>query len=164
MARLLTQKAVDGLRETSRRAVVQGGGPEKFQHSTRLNQSQLSKCWTHVHDPSRKSQQVMAIDVAVEADMEAGAPVILGEMARLEGYRLERDDFEESGKGGLGIADIGTFQAAFHALSQSMMDAAADGKVDAREAADILEHFAKFLRVAHVVECKAHDCDDGGEV
>lgn len=162
MARLLTQKAVDGLRETSRRAVVQGGGPEKFQHSTRLNQSQLSKCWTR--DPDRKNQIVMAIDVAVEADMEAGAPVILGEMARLEGYRLERDDFEDAGKGGLDIADIGTFQAAFHALSQSMMDAAADGHVDAREAADILEHFAKFLRVAHSVECKAHDCDDGGEV
>ncbi|TCT34684.1 hypothetical protein [Martelella mediterranea] len=162
MQRLLAQKAVDGLREASRRAVVQGGGPERFQYVTRLNQSQLSKCW--ICDPSRKNQLVMAVDVAVEADMEAGAPVILGEMARLEGYRLERDDFEEAGKGGLGIADIGTFQAAFHALSQSMMDAAADGHVDAREAADILEHFAKFLRVAHAVECKAHDCDDGGEV
>ncbi|WP_180901738.1 hypothetical protein [Martelella soudanensis] len=159
MQRLLAQKAVDGLREASRRSVVQGGGPERFQYVTRATQGQLSKCWTH--DPSRKTQHVMAIDVAVEADMEAGAPVIVGEMARLQGYRLVRDDQPDSA-GRLGIADIGVFQDAFHALSQSMIQAVADGKVDPREAAEILEKYASFMRVAHTVESKAHGCE--GEV
>ncbi|WP_292055046.1 hypothetical protein [Martelella sp.] len=160
MQRLLAQKAVDGLREASRRSVVQGGGPERFQYVTRVTQGQLSKCWTH--DPSRKTQLVMAIDVAVEADLEAGAPVIVGEMARLQGYRLVRDDGADSAAGGLGIADIGAFQDAFHALSQSMIQAVADGKVDPREAAEILEKYANFMRVAHTVESKTHGCD--GEV
>ncbi|AJY47057.1 hypothetical protein [Martelella endophytica] len=160
MERLLTQRAVDGLREASRRSVVQGGGPEKFQYSTRVKQSLISKCWSH--DPSRKGQTVMAIDVAVEADMEAGAPVIVSEMARLLGYRLVRDDGVDSAGGGLDIADIGAFQEAFHALSQSMIQAVADGKVDPREAAEILEKYANFMRVAHAVESKTHGCE--GEV
>ena len=158
MERLLGHKALSGLREASRRSVVQGGGPERFQYVTRVNQGQLSKYWTH--DPMRKQQLVMPIDVAVEADMEAETPVIVGEMARLLGYRLVRDDSALKDAGEIEIGDIGQFQEAAHALSQTVLGAIADGHVDRREGLAILDRCMDMLRQTYAMASKAQGGED----
>ncbi|WP_176086912.1 hypothetical protein [Martelella sp. HB161492] len=159
MQRLLGARACDGLRETTRRSVVQGGGPERFQYVTRVNQGQLSKYWTF--DPDRRSQLFMPIDIAIEADMEAGAPIIVGEMARQLGYRLVRDEDVAGPSGELGHEDLLAFEEAAHRVIQTVLRSVADGHVDRGEGADILEKVALLLRYAGILQQKAESARRG---
>ncbi len=71
------------LKASTRRAVDMAGGGDSFQHMTRVNGGQLSKYGSQAEEKS-----FMPIDVAVEADLEANSPIIVGAMAGILGYKL----------------------------------------------------------------------------
>ncbi|MDK4713013.1 phage regulatory CII family protein [Rhizobium sp. CNPSo 4039] len=71
------------LKASTRRAIDMAGGGESFQHMTRVNGGQLSK-----YGSQSEEKSFMPIDVAVEADLEANSPIIVGAMAEMLGYKL----------------------------------------------------------------------------
>ena len=83
--RSISDKEQLSLKAATRRALDMAGGQDAFQHMTRVRQAALSKYGSPAEDCADK---YMPIDVAVEADMEAGTPIITGKMAELLGYKL----------------------------------------------------------------------------
>ncbi len=73
------------LKAATRRSVDMAGGGDALQHVTRVRASYLSKCGSAGEDNADK---YLPIDVATEADMEAGSPIILTAMADILGYRV----------------------------------------------------------------------------
>ncbi|WP_176085741.1 hypothetical protein [Martelella sp. HB161492] len=117
------------LKAVCRRAVDIVGGPENFQHCTRVGQAQLSRYTLPSPDFAK---YFMPIDVALEADLEAGMPIITAELARLQGYRLVRDDVAYDGEP-LGYRDIGELNRGVGALLNAAFEAMEDGSVDPQE-------------------------------
>lgn len=81
--RSILEQDLFALKGATEASFVLGGGLTSFQHFTRVGVANLSKY------ASRNDEQFIPIDVAVEADKRAGAPVILSEAARQLGFRLE---------------------------------------------------------------------------
>lgn len=71
------------LKAAVRRSVDMAGGGDSLQHVTRVNAAQLSK-----YGSQSEEKSFMPIDVAVEADTEAGTPIILTAMAEMLGYQV----------------------------------------------------------------------------
>lgn len=83
--RSISDKEQLSLKAATRRALDMAGGQDAFQHMTRVKQAALAKYGSTAEECADK---FMPIDVAVEADMEAGSPIIIGKMAKLLGFRL----------------------------------------------------------------------------
>lgn len=83
--RSISDKQSLALKAATRRALDLAGGGDNFQHVTRIKAGNLSKYGSPNDDNADK---FMPIDVAVEADQEAGAPIILTAMAEMIGYRV----------------------------------------------------------------------------
>jgi hypothetical protein len=83
--RTISDKQGLTLKAATRRAVDMAGGGDAFQHVTRIRAAQLSKCGSTGAD---NAATFLPIDVAVEADMEAGSPIILSAMAEALGYQV----------------------------------------------------------------------------
>lgn len=131
------------LKAATRRAIKAAGGGDSFAHVTRVSESQLSKYGlaTEEHEDA-----FIPVDVALEADLEAGTPVIASALAAAQGFRLVRDgDARDSRL--LGFADISEIGVAFAAFQARMHEALADdGRVDEGERRKILRDFDKFMR------------------
>ena len=93
------------------------------------------------------------IDVALEADIEAGAPIITEMMAKLQGYRLVRET-EDVSETGLTHRDISILNAELGDVSRMAIEALDDGKIDARERKDLLSELADLKKQLAVVEGK----------
>ncbi len=83
--RSISDKQQLTLKAATRRAVDMAGGGDSFQHVTRARGPQLSRYGSTSEDNLDK---FIPIDVAVEADQEAGAPIILSAMAEMLGYKV----------------------------------------------------------------------------
>jgi hypothetical protein len=83
--RSISDKQGKTLKAATRRSVDMAGGGDAFQHATRVNAASLSK---YVSPNEDNAKNFMPIDVAVEADMEAGSPIILAAMAEMLGCRV----------------------------------------------------------------------------
>ncbi|UTV37620.1 hypothetical protein MYG64_04700 [Ensifer adhaerens] len=81
--RTISDKQGLTLKAATRRSVDMAGGGDALQHVTRVRASYLSKCGSAGEDNADK---YLPIDVATEADMEAGSPIILTAMADILGY------------------------------------------------------------------------------
>jgi len=73
------------LKAATRRAIEIAGGARSFAAVTRIKEGNLSK---YGSPNEEHAETFMPIDVAVEADMEAGSPIILSAMAEMLGYKL----------------------------------------------------------------------------
>lgn len=73
------------LKAATRRSVDMAGGGDALQHVTRVKAGNLSKYGSANEENEDK---FMPIDVAVESDLEAGAPIILTAMAEILGYQV----------------------------------------------------------------------------
>jgi hypothetical protein len=80
--RVISDKQALALKAATRRAVDMAGGSDSFQHVTRVGQGQLSKYGLTGED---HQSSFMPIDIALEADLEAGSPVIIEKLAALMG-------------------------------------------------------------------------------
>lgn len=83
--RSISDKQQMTLKAATRRAVDMAGGGDSFQHVTRAKGYALSR---YGSTNEENLDKFMPIDVAVEADIEAGSPIIAAAMAEMLGYRL----------------------------------------------------------------------------
>lgn len=83
--RSATPDELKALKAASRQAVRAAGGGASFQHATRIREARISTCCSSADD---LMDDFLPLDVALEADREAGKPIILELMARLQGFSL----------------------------------------------------------------------------
>jgi hypothetical protein len=138
------------LKAATRRAIDMAGGSDSFEHVTRVRQGQLSKYGLAGEE---HAATFAPIDVALEADIEAGAPIITEMMAKLQGYRLVRET-EDVPETGLTHRDISILNAELGDVSRMAIEALDDGKIDARERKDLLSELADLKKQLAVVEGK----------
>ncbi|TPW28588.1 hypothetical protein FJU08_17445 [Martelella alba] len=131
------------LKAATRRAIKAAGGSDSFAHVTRVSVAQLSKYGLASED---HTETFVPIDIALEADLEAGAPIIASELARLQGFRLVRAADEDAGHK-LAFRDISSIGLTFSNFQKAMHDALADdGSVDDAERQVIQRHGDKMAR------------------
>lgn len=119
----------NALKSAARSALSLIGPAKQLVAVSRISEGYLSKCM------NRDCPDFLSVDVALEADRLAGAPVIVSAMADLLGFRLVPVDGEASSafdaaKGLDHVADA-------VAMAQSMREAAADGRIDELERREI---------------------------
>lgn len=148
--RIISEREGLALKAATRRAVEMAGGSDSFSLVTRVGQGQLSKygLTTEEHAAS-----FMPIDIALEADKEAGAPVIVERMAALLGYRLVKAD-GEAPRDGLALADVARLSARVGTLCETTADALADGHVSPGEERDIQREIFKIKAQIAKIEAK----------
>jgi len=131
------------LKAATRRAVKSAGGGDSFAHVTRVSESQLSK---YGLASDEHQDAFIPVDVALEADVEAGSPIIATALAAAQGFRLVRNASPVDDHS-LGFADISQISVAFSSFHTRMHEALADdGRVDEAERRRILKDFDKFMR------------------
>lgn len=148
--RVISDRQAMQLKAATRRAIDMAGGSDSFEHVTRVRQGQLSKYGLAGEE---HAATFAPIDVALEADIEAGTPIITEMMAKLQGYRLVRDTADEP-ENGLTHRDISALNAELGDVSRLALEALEDGKVDARERKDLLAEIADLKRQISLVEGK----------
>ncbi|MBP0438442.1 phage regulatory CII family protein [Tianweitania sediminis] len=131
LPRNITDSEVLGLKADTRAAFDLMGGANKFALKTRVNAPQLSK-WGSPADPA-----VIDLAVAVEADRELGAPMLIAAAAALLGYRLVPESDEPEG-GALTESDARELRRHSSNLHRAIDDALEDEVVDVHERRQIL--------------------------
>lgn len=119
----------NALKSAARSALSLIGPAKQLVAVSRISEGHLSKCI------NRDLPDFLPVDVALEADRLAGAPVIVSAMADLLGFRLVPLDGEsasafDAAKGLDIVADA-------VAMAQTMREAAADGRIDELERREI---------------------------
>ncbi|PYB71290.1 phage regulatory CII family protein [Rhizobium wuzhouense] len=148
--RAVSDKDLKTLKAATRLSVTRAGGSDAFEHVTRVRQGQISK-YGLASDEHMAS--FMPIDVALEADIEGGSPVIVEAMAKLLGYRLVREDVPEP-ETGLTHRDISALNAEAGDVTRLAIEALDDGRLDAREKRDLMEQLAELKAQIAAVEGK----------
>ncbi|MDI6834863.1 MAG: hypothetical protein QMD99_03995 [Rhizobiaceae bacterium] len=124
--RAISDRIAKALKAATRRSIDMAGGPEAFQHVTRVRQGSLSKYGLpgEEHEAS-----FIPIDIALEADLEAGSPIITAELARLLGYRLVPAEAEPRAPG-LTHRDVSRLSLEFDDVRRAAAEALEDDHVD----------------------------------
>ncbi|WWT40037.1 hypothetical protein [Nostoc phage Nsp-JY10] len=148
--RVISDRDLKKLKAATRFSVDGAGGSEEFQKATRVRQGQLSK---YGLAGDEHMETFVPIDVAVEADLEAGSPIITEMMAKLQGYRLVRDE-AETPEAGLTHRDISALNAEVGDVTRLAIEALDDGKVDAREKRDLMRELTDLKAQIAVIESK----------
>ncbi|MDH6265518.1 hypothetical protein M2360_000908 [Rhizobium sp. SG_E_25_P2] len=115
-------------------------GLSAFQFLTRVKVSALSKYGSAGEE---HRDDFIPVDVAVEADRACGEPLIIGEAARMLGYRLVKDDGAEDSVSPAQVVALGaqasrTIEAAYRAVE--------DLRIDARERAELTPMLIELQR------------------
>lgn len=148
--RVISDRDLKKLKAATRFSVDGAGGSEEFQKATRVRQGQLSK---YGLAGDEHMETFVPIDVAVEADLEAGSPIITEMMAKLQGYRLVRDE-AGTPEAGLTHRDISALNAEVGDVTRLAIEALDDGKVDAREKRDLMRELTDLKAQIAVIESK----------
>jgi hypothetical protein len=149
--RHFSEKAYRSLKCVCSVAYDLAGGNTLFQHSTRVVVSQLSK-YASLNEDDEKSY--MPIDVAVDLDRAAGSPVITGTMAQLLGFRLEPLAAALADADKLSERDAHKLLAEAMDVSQALLAAFADGRIDALERKRLRVELREVIRAAEAILAK----------
>ncbi|MUZ53057.1 hypothetical protein GOZ97_07565 [Agrobacterium vitis] len=117
--RAINKDQAAALKGATRRAVQMAGTAECFQHTTRVGKAPLSNYASTSEDNAEK---FMPLDIVLEADLEAGSPVITEQLARLQGYRLVKDE-PEAAPASLDLIDLLKMDSVVSALKQVVVEA-----------------------------------------
>lgn len=148
--RAISEKQLAKLKAATRLSIERAGGSDSLALVTRVGQGQLSK-YGLARDEFMAS--FIPIDVALEADLEGGHPVIVEAMAAALGYRLVLSDVAEP-ETGLTHRDISALGAELGDVTRLALDALDDGRLDAREKHDLMEQLAELKAQIAKVEGK----------
>lgn len=148
--RSISDKQGKALKAATRRALDMAGGPESFQHATRVRQGQLSK---YAAPSEEHADSFMPLDIALEADLEAGTPIIAEQLARMQGYRLVRIEDEPVGEK-LSHRDLSALHLEFSDVVRVAHDALEDGHADEAERRRIGKEIAQLKKALAVIEGK----------
>jgi hypothetical protein len=131
MMRASSEQERHALKAATRRACQMAGGVDAFAQATRVNQPALSG-----YGSPSEPEKFMPLDIVLDCDREAGAPVIVAELARLLGYRLVLADGGADATD-VTMADLATISMDAARVQTEVAGALEDGRVSAAEAARI---------------------------
>lgn len=119
-----------------------GGGLTSFALLARVGVSTLSK-YASVSEEFRDN--VIPVDIAVEADRRAGSPIIIGEAARQLGFDLVAATGTDAAKP---VTEADAHRVLYEAtdVSRAILDAMGDGKIDALERKKIAQEAREAIR------------------
>lgn len=118
------------------RAVRRAGGPTALATQTRGTIATISR-----HAAAHDDDHYMPVDVAADADMAAGAPIILTALAAIEGYTLRRADAAVHFCPGM----VGALIRETADVSASVLEAMADGVMTPRERSAVMVEIDEAL-------------------
>lgn len=125
-----------------------GGGVTSFAFLTRVGVSTLSK---YASNGEEHGESLIPVDVAVEADMRAGSPVIVSEMARQLGFRLEPLEAQIIVADMLSEKDVLAIMDHATGVWRLAREAYADGRLDALERREIAQQLRRIIRACECV-------------
>ncbi|KAA8387350.1 hypothetical protein FOH24_13835 [Acetobacter tropicalis] len=130
-------------------AIERNGGPFALEHSSaiRVGKSQISDY------QNRNKPQVVPVDVAIELDRLAQAPLILAAMARAEGYDLIPSNLKAHG---YVPRDLAKYAKSTSEVLQVGLDSIADGEVSVAEAHEILDQINKSRIISDHIGAAMH--------
>lgn len=125
----LADDKIAALKTATHALITEVGGLEAAASVCRVGVSVLSE-----YQSRRHVDRVMPLDVAMQLEEVAGAPIVTGALARMQGYTLSRPDADVVPSVGLAVA-----QAARNtgAAAAAFLEASADGHIDATEASEM---------------------------
>ena len=135
------------LKAAVRRAVKLAGGGANAQHATRVAEPALSK-----YSSSGEPAHHCPVDIALDLDREAGAPVILSALAELQGFSLVRGRGAEAAA--FSLADVAPIASSFAATLEAVTAALADGRLDAAERRALGQHLADLLKAVTAAQAR----------
>ncbi|WP_457662851.1 phage regulatory CII family protein [Sinorhizobium medicae] len=124
-----------------------GGGLTSFALLARVGVSTLSK-YASVSPEFREN--VVPVDIAVEADRRAGSPIIIGEAAKQLGFELVPIAGQSAAKP-VTEADAHRILKETMDVAQAIIAARADGKVDSLERKEISQEAREAIRALQTV-------------
>jgi len=142
--RTISDKQALTLKAATRRSVDMAGGGDAFSRVTRIKAGNLSK---YGSPNEENAETFMPIDVAVEADMEAGSPIILSTMAEMQGYKLVLLDSASASPQSGGLSAVDALHIANEAADvvRAITTAIADGSIDGRDERDITREIDEVM-------------------
>jgi hypothetical protein len=144
--REISEKQAAMLKAVTARALKAAGGAAEVQTSTRVNEATLSKYGSLSED---NAKTFVPIDIAVEIDLLAQSPIILGAMAGLAGFALvPLDAGEEVAAKPLTVHDALVIANEAADVVKAITEALAnDGNIDGGEERVITREIDQLLRV-----------------
>lgn len=146
--RLISSEFVSTLKGATDACFRLGGGVTSFALLTRVGVSTLSK---YASNGDEHADLLIPVDVAIEADKRAGSPVIVGEMARQLGFRLEPLEQRVAVATALSEADVLAIMDKATDVWRMARQAFADGKLDALERRDLGQQLRRIMRACECV-------------
>ena len=134
--RISTDHERNALKTACRAAVHVCGPAKQITAMSRISESRISVCI------NRETEDFLPLDVAIEIDRLAGAPLIVEAMARLLGYRLVPDD-ADAAKPGFTHKDLLTLQELVLSPVRKGHAALDDNHVDPLEEREIQQGIAR---------------------
>lgn len=125
-----------------------GGGVTSLALLTRVGVSTLSK---YASNGDEHVDVLVPVDVAVEADMRAGTPVIVSEMARQLGFRLEPLEQRIAIAEALTEADVLRIMDKSADIWRMAREAFADGRLDTLERRELGQQLRRIIRACECV-------------
>jgi hypothetical protein len=143
--REISEKQCAVLKAAPARAMKLAGGAAVVQHSTRVNEATLSKYASTSPD---NDKNFVPVDVAVEIDMLAQSPIIVGAMAEMLGYRLVPNEDAAAEARPLTVHDALVIANEAADVVKAITEALAnDGEIDAAEDRIITREVDELVRV-----------------
>nr|WP_153443282.1 phage regulatory CII family protein [Sinorhizobium terangae] len=130
------------LKGATEASFVLGKGLTSFASFTRVGVSTLSK---YASGSEEFRDNVIPVDIAVEADRRAGSPIIIGEAARQLGYGLTPLAGQVQGKPLTEAAALKVMHEA-NDVSRAIVAAIADGRIDALDRKKIAHEAREAIR------------------
>ncbi|SOC46282.1 hypothetical protein SAMN05892877_12189 [Rhizobium subbaraonis] len=153
--RLISEELILSLKGVTDACYRLGGGVTSFALLTRVGVSTLVKYATlgerrgdgsHEHGAT-----LIPVDIAVEADLRAGSPIITSEMARQLGFRLEPLAERIVIEAPLSEADVLAIMDKATDVWRMARSAFADGRIDAMERRELSQQIRRIIRAAECV-------------
>ncbi len=153
--RLISEEMILSLKGVTDACYRLGGGVTSFALLTRVGVSTLVKYATlgerrddgaHEHGAT-----LIPVDIAVEADRRAGSPIIVSEMARQLGFRLEPLEVRIAIDTPLAETDVLAIMDNATDVWRMARSAFADGRIDALERRELSQQIRRIIRAAECV-------------
>ena len=141
----VSDEEIDAIKRHSKRFVELAGGPEFFAPVSRVQKAALSK-YGSLSEP-----EIMRCDVALALDREIGAPMMLGFLASLLGYRLV--PAEEQAVSAIGVEDLADVAKETGDVVQKLAQALPGG-IDAHESRDLRSEISQGIASLHRIDRK----------
>lgn len=136
------------LKAAIRRAIEIAGGARSFAAVTRIKEGNLSK---YGSPNEEHAETFMPIDVAVEADLEAGSPIIVSAMAEMLGFKLVPINGVDENATVVTAADALNIANETGDVIRSITSALADGKICAADRKDITREVDEAVKALKIV-------------